>query len=261
MVVAILAGLLVVPAIPVSAGNLIFTNLALPTGINGQFTQGTSVSKFAFGIDGKTAFAYSNNTQTTSLNATSTAGATSITVANTDAFANSGFLTVAGEIISYTAKTKTGFSGIPSSTPNNLIAGHSIGDAVTQTGQIFKSMDGGITWNNNGYGTGLSGIPVVGLAISPQYATDTTVIVATGASPLPNTSNNIYRSTDGGANFAKFTPTVTFGGANITSVDIGQYYLGGQAILVGYSSGSGTGGAALFVANTFTWTDLTTVAG
>ena len=47
----------------------------------------------------------------------------------------------------------------------------------------------------------------------------------------------------------------------ITSVDIGQYYLGGQAILVGYSNGSGGGGAALFVANTFQWTDLTTVAG
>jgi hypothetical protein len=268
MVVAILAGLLVVPAIPVSAGNLIFTNLALPTGINGQFTQGTSVSKFAFGIDGKTAFAYSNNMQSSTLASASTAGATSITVANTDAFANSGFLTVAGEIISYTAKTKTGFSGIPSSTPNNLIAGHSIGDAVTQTGQIFKSMDGGITWNNNGYGTGLSGIPVVGLAISPQYATDTTVIVATGASTLPNTSNNIYRSTDGGANFAKFTPS--FGptppafitnGSLISSVDIAQYYLGGQAILVGYSNGAGAGGAALFVANTFTWTDLTAVPG
>ena len=71
MVVAILAGLLVVPAMPVSAGNLIFTNLALPTGINGQFTQGTSVSKFALGPDGKLAFAYSNNTQTTTCNATS----------------------------------------------------------------------------------------------------------------------------------------------------------------------------------------------
>ena len=116
-------------------------------------------------------------------------GATSITVLNTDAFANSGFLTVGTETITYTAKTKTSFTGIPSSAPNNLTLGHVNGDAVTQTGMIFKSMDGGLTWNNNGYGTGLSGIPVVGLAISPQYATDTTVIAAsatlTGKHHLP----------------------------------------------------------------------------
>src|SRR5450759_3474407 len=61
MVVAILAGLLVPAAVPVSAANLSFTNTAgLPSGINGQFTQGTSLNQFVIAPDGKTAFAYSN---------------------------------------------------------------------------------------------------------------------------------------------------------------------------------------------------------
>src|ERR1017187_3964044 len=60
MVVAILAGLLVPAAVPVSAANLAFTNVPLPNAMNNQFTQGTSVNQFTLGPDGKTAYAYSN---------------------------------------------------------------------------------------------------------------------------------------------------------------------------------------------------------
>ncbi len=72
--------------------------------------------------------------------------------------------------------------------------------AGLRDGGVYRSIDGGETWQPSG----LSDQVIVDLAISPAYATDHTLFAAVG---LSTGSFNIYRSTDGGATW--LAPYVT----------------------------------------------------
>jgi len=125
-------------------------------------------------------------------------------------------------------------------------------DTASPYKKLFKSTDGGITFVTAGLGSGLNGAAVIGLALTQTYATDLTVVAIT--------SNMVYRSTDGGANF---TTVSGVGGVPLTSVAVtNNYYNGGQAILVGYAGFSGTtpiGGVSIYTGGG--WTDLTSNSG
>jgi hypothetical protein len=181
IVLAVLAGLLV-PAMPVSAGPLAWTNQNVPNAINNQLIAGT-VNTYVNAPDGKTIFAYDN-----------------------------------------TART------------------------------LYKSVDGGITFITSGIGSVLNGNnSVVALALTTTYATDLTVVAIT------KTPNQVFRSQDGGATFSSLGIPVSVGAASLTSVSVvNNYFTGGQAILVGYATGAGGGGVAIYT--TAGWTDLTTSA-
>jgi len=126
-------------------------------------------------------------------------------------------------------------------------------------GVLYKSSDAGVTWTTTNIGTTLEGNVVTAMAVSPNYATDLTVVAAT--------AGVVYRSQNGGATFGAVSTaqltTASGAGANgvaITSIDIAQYYTGGElAILAGTADAQAAqfGGAFLCRLDTWTWTDLT----
>ena len=66
---------------------------------------------------------------------------------------------------------------------------------------LYKSTNAGATWTTTNIGTGLeaAGADVVALAVSPDYATDATVVAAT--------ATTVYRSINGGKSFGEVGTT------------------------------------------------------
>jgi len=120
--------------------------------------------------------------------------------------------------------------------------------------KLFKSADGGNTWATTNLGGptagGLNGNTVTKIKISPQYATDTTVM-AVVSNTVPA---SVWRSIDGGQTFGAVGGLPIAVGMTITSLDVSPYYNGGQGILVGWADGAGNGGGALFTTTTLSWT-------
>ena len=99
---------------------------------------------------------------------------------------------------------------------------------------LYKSSDVGVKWTATNIGVGLPTSAIVGMAISPNYATDLTIVVA----PLTAVS----RSVNGGVAFGEVntgdleTELAALGsGSVITSLAVSPYFLGGGilAIMVG----------------------------
>ena len=98
---------------------------------------------------------------------------------------------------------------------------------------------------------------VTGVAISPEYATDSTLVITT--------EDRVFRSINGGTSFGEVSTTLlqtaigTYAaGKRITSVDLATYYTGGQlAILIGtYDTGDDQyGGVYVGRLDTWTWVD------
>ena len=102
--------------------------------------------------------------------------------------------------------------------------------------KLYKSGDAGITWTNTNLGNGLP-TGIIAIAVSPNYATDTTLIATNGAT--------LYRSRNGGSSFQTITGAIGVGSpatstiTSINSIDIAPYYIstGGTAMLVGGPDG------------------------
>jgi trimeric autotransporter adhesin len=96
------------------------------------------------------------------------------------------------------------------------------------SGKLFKSGDAGMTWTNTNLGTNLPA-GVIAIAVSPTYATDTTILAAT--------TGALYRSRNGGSSFQLQSGFASVG--TITSIDIAPYYIstGGTAMMVAGSTG------------------------
>ena len=117
-------------------------------------------------------------------------------------------------------------------------ASNSDSDPATADGssKIYKSTDGGVTFDGgkfvdpdplSAYGD------VVGIAISPKYATDNTIVVAK--------EFGVFRSTNGGSSWSAVAQSqldTVIGFAEITSVDLGYYYAGNTlSIVIGLADG------------------------
>ncbi len=102
---------------------------------------------------------------------------------------------------------------------------------------LYKSVNTGATWATRA--TGSVGLPTttvaVGMAVSPAFATDNTVVVIEGA--------KVWVSIDGGTNFNEVQTAdlvAKIEGGTITSVDMGAYYATGRVnILLGITGGTG----------------------
>jgi len=85
---------------------------------------------------------------------------------------------------------------------------------------LYKSTNAGTTFSSrSSTATGLTGVIAVGIAISPNFATDNTMVVAS--------ATTVYVAVDGGTNFNQVQPadlTTKLEGGAITSVDMGVYY-------------------------------------
>jgi len=132
---------------------------------------------------------------------------------------------------------------------------------VNYTGALYKSTNGGLTWSKGAAGAPnqplaggdiVTGLTMVDLKISSDYANDSTVILAT--------ATTVYRSGNGGVSFFTFGTAGVAGAplglGNITSVDVGADYNGGQAIVVGTSTGTAGGAAYRYAPSTPIWTNL-----
>jgi len=167
----------------------------------------------------------------------------------------------------------------PNPTYNQLVAGDNVSFVVvaddgmtmfaygntsnTSANLLYKSTDGGMNWVTSNIGDTLEGKALVAMAISPDYANDSTVVAAT--------ANVVYRSINGGQTFGEVAASTLVSesgaganGISVTSVACSPYYLGGSlAILVGTSdNGSGEyGGVFLFTNRDLTWIDLEVANG
>jgi hypothetical protein len=137
---------------------------------------------------------------------------------------------------------------------------------------LYKSTDGGVKWTTTNIGTGLEGDidgsaaedaqdDVVAMAVSPNYATDSVVVAAI--------HDMVFRSQNGGATWGQVSTAglvaasgvgSAVGDPVITSLDVAQYYTGGElAILVGTADPTAAqfGGVYLCRLDTWTWADQT----
>jgi len=93
---------------------------------------------------------------------------------------------------------------------------------------IFKSTDGGISWNSSS--NGLESPGTYALAFSPDFASDSTVFVGT--------SSGIFKSTDGGASWS----VLNLGGVSNnydSPVTVSPNYVADQTVLVGQTYDKG----------------------
>ena len=98
-------------------------------------------------------------------------------------------------------------------------------DTQAATNVVYKSTNGGVSWRPSVVNPWGAGVPITGLALSPSYATDSTVI-ATAA-------NQVYISQTGGTAFAVLGGGLP-AGETIASLAISPIYSGGTGeIMVG----------------------------
>lgn len=81
-------------------------------------------------------FSSYQNGDTTLTGAMTNVSTTPIAVSSTELFSSSGFLLIGSEIIQYTAKTSSTFTGITRGVKGSTAAAHSIGDYVTEAAAV-----------------------------------------------------------------------------------------------------------------------------
>ena len=123
-------------------------------------------------------------------------------------------------------------------------------------GDLYKSTNAGVSFTTTAIGgtTLEAETDVVAIAVSPTYATDSTVVIAT-----PDT---VYRSSNGGVSFGAVSTALllTATGADgadtfITSVDVATYYTGGAlAIVIGTKDTTADQGGGVWICRLDTWT-------
>jgi hypothetical protein len=125
--------------------------------------------------------------------------------------------------------------------------------------QLFRSTDGGKTWNSSAILLGGTGGNMA-LALSPDYATDSTVYAATAG-----TAGAFYASTTGGGSAGAFTAKGMFTDTYATIKGIDADPADGSPMFAVYA-GSATGDDAVFRTTSATsssakWTRTGTIAG
>jgi hypothetical protein len=119
--------------------------------------------------------------------------------------------------------------------------------------QLYKSVNSGATWTTYLIGAGLEGNTAIDVAISPNYVTDSTVIVATAM--------QIWRSINGGKTFGDVGSAALMAmvGTNaIITVDVANHYMGGRAIVVGVKDPDSDqfGSVFRYTTSVLAWVDL-----
>jgi len=102
---------------------------------------------------------------------------------------------------------------------------------------VYKSTTDGRTWTASALITGIVG-NIVDIAVSPSYATDSTVVVVTTAGAG---TSQVFVSTSGGASFAALGGAIA---TNATSIAIAPNYNAGGEIMVGGCDATATAGDA-----------------
>jgi hypothetical protein len=125
---------------------------------------------------------------------------------------------------------------------------------------LYMSADSGKTWNTS-LGINTQNATFVGLAISPKYATDSSVVLATADEVwLVTAADTTAVSVTGNLDtMMEFTGTrVTPTGGLISSIDCGYYYSTNiLSIVIGVKAGAGAySNVLLFQTGGFSWTEV-----
>ena len=84
---------------------------------------------------------------------------------------------------------------------------------------VYRSLDGGYTWTATSTALGAAvGDVIVDLEVSPNYANDSTVFVATQTPAGGAATGIVYRSTNGGATFSQLGVVTLAAAEAITSM-------------------------------------------
>ena len=111
----------------------------------------------------------------------------------------------------------------------------SVNDTVTPgVPEVYRSLDNGFTWIPNTTTLGAAaGDVVVALEASPNYASDSTVFIATQTPAGGATTGIVYRSTDGGATWGQLGVVTLAAAEVITCMDISPDYDGTGVVAIG----------------------------
>ncbi len=112
--------------------------------------------------------------------------------------------------------------------------------AVSTNGTVYRSTNGGLGWTAATTNPGAALGTATALAVSPNYATDKTVFVALAPTASPAQPAVIYKTVDGGANFAQVSGnttgsvgTLTLGTEIITSIALSPNYARDGILVLG----------------------------
>ncbi len=113
---------------------------------------------------------------------------------------------------------------------------------------LLKSTDGGVTWSlqddfRDTATTNTDNLTIVDVGLSPDYANDQTLFVAT--------EQYVYQSVDGGKNFSAMSQPTGWGTENITSMDVSLDSTGRAAVIIGTT-------AAAFAGKVYVYSPATT---
>ena len=93
-------------------------------------------------------------------------------------------------------------------------------------GELYKSLDGGATWESSG--AGLSGARILSIALSPAYPADRTLFAGTK-------DDGVYRSTDGGATWVSTKPPGAL--FTVSSIALSPAYPADRTLFAGTEKG------------------------
>lgn len=248
LTVAILSGLLMV-SVPVAAADSAYSFVTTPK----SMTANTNINQFVAAADGQTMFVYSNNNTVPGTIAAVGGVVAATTVyygmTNTVTALGAGAMTLtlpAG----VTAAVTAGTAGATYAAPTITVTGAGTFTIILTSGnKFYKSANAGKTWaGTSSPGTvnnGLDNAVVVALAISPNFATDNTLLVGTDV-------DTVLISTNGGTTFVNAFGFPALGATeNIASLAV---Y--GMNMVVGTTTAPAyTGTVYLFSPVTYTWTN------
>jgi len=111
---------------------------------------------------------------------------------------------------------------------------------------LYSSTNGGTSWSEVGT-TNITGGTPVALVVSPKFATDNALAIAT--------TTGVWISTNGGSSFTAIPPTV--GTETITSLDLGYWFTTGNVLTAIVGLANATGAAGVTAPNTSNVLDYT----
>ena len=165
---------------------------------------------------------------TIAANGAITATTTSVNITGGTAnFRYTGVVAIGEELIHYSSTNVTHLYGFTRGYAGTTAAAHAAGDAIYEVTMAYKSTDDGYTWKEVAGFNEVVGsdnrTPIVGIGLSPDYATDTTLFIAT--------QKYVYQSIDGGITFSVMPP-VWAAGENITDMDVALDTRGRVSVVV-----------------------------
>jgi len=237
MILALTVSLVPANAPTVEAADLRFSVIPIPKiGEAGNYVLTPYVDIGVMAASAGDAVIYAADASTLTASTTSVVDGGALTTSTTSVnitggtanFRYSGVVAIGGELIHYSSTNVTHLKGFTRGYAGTTAATHAAGDAIMEITMLYKSTDGAYTWKevsgfNDVVGTD-NQTPIVGIGLSPDYESDTTLFVAT--------QKYVYQSIDGGISFSVMSGAWSVANETITDMDVALDNRGRVAVVV-----------------------------